>query len=508
MPAIRWGRPSAGSFTIALPDLAVTATSAPSSTAEGASLPVSWKVANVSATNPTGANWNDTVYISSTIPSLDAPPSADQRAAGSPLAPGASLHPRRVGDHSRQPRHRATTTRCSWPTRTTASPKADAGNDTNDVVADPITLTAADLQVSSVSGPAMGSSARRCLPELDRQERRQRPGHRALGGQRLHRDRRPGRNPELAGQLPVHRYPRVGASATRTQQVRFAGRPARNWFVSPPTRPHRARGHKLQQRHDRRRQLDHHRGRASAGPRRQHHAAAQRRVLRQHGAGVVRRQEPGPGAHVGAGLAGLGHPVAGSDAWPDLPGPAQRHRRRAATRPSTTSRWSSGVQQPQLPRRGRKLPADSERARCRSTPRAPGTSTSCPTAPARITRSPCRRSAGPTSWPLSAGFSVTLSPPPDLAVTGVQAPAQNFSGQPMQLSWTVANNGTGPTVASTWTDAVYMSPHAHPGLERNPARHVSLIRGLGQPAAATPQSRPSTCRWVSAGRSTSWSRRT
>src|SRR5207302_5294644 len=58
---------------------------------------------------------------------------------------------------------------------------------------------------------------------------------------------------------------------------------------------------------------------------------------------------------------------------------------------------------------------------------------------------------------LSAGFSVTLSPPPDLAVTAVHAPAQDFSGQPMQMSWTVANSGTGPTVAGTWTDAVYMS---------------------------------------------------
>ncbi len=59
---------------------------------------------------------------------------------------------------------------------------------------------------------------------------------------------------------------------------------------------------------------------------------------------------------------------------------------------------------------------------------------------------------------ISSGFSVTLTPPPDLAVTSVQAPAQNFSGQPMSLSWTVANIGTGPTVADSWTDAVYMSP--------------------------------------------------
>src|SRR4029077_16104772 len=35
----------------------------------------------------------------------------------------------------------------------------------------------------------------------------------------------------------------------------------------------------------------------------------------------------------------------------------------------------------------------------------------------------------------SGAFSVTLSPPPDLAVSGVQAPAQDFSGQAMKLDW-------------------------------------------------------------------------
>ncbi len=59
---------------------------------------------------------------------------------------------------------------------------------------------------------------------------------------------------------------------------------------------------------------------------------------------------------------------------------------------------------------------------------------------------------------MSAGFSVTLSPPPDLDVASVVAPAENFSGQPINLGWTVTNIGPGPTAASSWTDAVYMSP--------------------------------------------------
>ncbi len=61
---------------------------------------------------------------------------------------------------------------------------------------------------------------------------------------------------------------------------------------------------------------------------------------------------------------------------------------------------------------------------------------------------------------LSSGFQVTLAPLPALTVANVQAPAQGFSGQPITLSWTVANQGTGPTAATSWTDAVYMSSQA------------------------------------------------
>ncbi len=61
---------------------------------------------------------------------------------------------------------------------------------------------------------------------------------------------------------------------------------------------------------------------------------------------------------------------------------------------------------------------------------------------------------------ISGEFTVTLSPWPDLAVTGVIAPPVELSGQPMTLSWTVANQGMGPTIAGAWTDAVYMSSEA------------------------------------------------
>ena len=60
---------------------------------------------------------------------------------------------------------------------------------------------------------------------------------------------------------------------------------------------------------------------------------------------------------------------------------------------------------------------------------------------------------------MSSGFTVALSPYPVLAVSSVQAPSQNFSGQSATVSWTVANQGTAPTAATSWDDEVYISPN-------------------------------------------------
>jgi len=49
------------------------------------------------------------------------------------------------------------------------------------------------------------------------------------------------------------------------------------------------------------------------------------------------------------------------------------------------------------------------------------------------------------------------SAPADLAVTSFTAPAQAEAGKAIVVEWTVANEGTGPTRASTWTDALYLS---------------------------------------------------
>ncbi len=57
----------------------------------------------------------------------------------------------------------------------------------------------------------------------------------------------------------------------------------------------------------------------------------------------------------------------------------------------------------------------------------------------------------------SEPMRINLTPPPDLTVPVVQAPAQAFSGQPMLLSWTVQNAGLGRTLEGAWYDRVFVS---------------------------------------------------
>ncbi|HQU42080.1 MAG TPA: carboxypeptidase regulatory-like domain-containing protein, partial [Pirellulales bacterium] len=57
----------------------------------------------------------------------------------------------------------------------------------------------------------------------------------------------------------------------------------------------------------------------------------------------------------------------------------------------------------------------------------------------------------------SSGFTVSQSPTPDLLTTKVVAPSEAFSGQPMNVSWSVTNQGAGATNVSEWEDKVYMS---------------------------------------------------
>jgi subtilase family serine protease len=52
---------------------------------------------------------------------------------------------------------------------------------------------------------------------------------------------------------------------------------------------------------------------------------------------------------------------------------------------------------------------------------------------------------------------VSQTPPPDLVVTSLQAPAEAWSGQGLTLQWTVTNSGAGGTPTDRWTDSVVLS---------------------------------------------------
>jgi subtilase family serine protease len=59
---------------------------------------------------------------------------------------------------------------------------------------------------------------------------------------------------------------------------------------------------------------------------------------------------------------------------------------------------------------------------------------------------------------VSSVMVVNLTPPPDLVVSSVlTALSQVFAGQQINVTWTVANQGTGPTIVSNWTDQVFVS---------------------------------------------------
>ncbi len=70
----------------------------------------------------------------------------------------------------------------------------------------------------------------------------------------------------------------------------------------------------------------------------------------------------------------------------------------------------------------------------------------------------------------SASFPVHLSPYPDLQVATVTVPVQATAGQPVTISWTVTNAGTGATDVPAWNNTVYLS--TSPTL--NPSTAVNL----------------------------------
>jgi subtilase family serine protease len=56
----------------------------------------------------------------------------------------------------------------------------------------------------------------------------------------------------------------------------------------------------------------------------------------------------------------------------------------------------------------------------------------------------------------SQPMTLTLPPLPDLVVSNIVAPIEGLSGQQVEITWTVTNQGTA-TATGTWTDQVYLS---------------------------------------------------
>ncbi|MFZ4057265.1 MAG: CARDB domain-containing protein [Ferruginibacter sp.] len=68
-----------------------------------------------------------------------------------------------------------------------------------------------------------------------------------------------------------------------------------------------------------------------------------------------------------------------------------------------------------------------------------------------VSKNPCLSTSGPIQ-------TFRLIPLPDLEVTQILAPASAFSGQSININWTVKNNGPGNTQTNqNWIDAVYLS---------------------------------------------------
>ncbi|MDZ4804357.1 MAG: CARDB domain-containing protein [Candidatus Eisenbacteria bacterium] len=57
-------------------------------------------------------------------------------------------------------------------------------------------------------------------------------------------------------------------------------------------------------------------------------------------------------------------------------------------------------------------------------------------------------------------ISTTLTPPANLVVTAVAAPASINSGVPFNVSWSVLNSGLNPTWETWWSDRLYLSTNA------------------------------------------------
>ncbi|MBK9336177.1 MAG: right-handed parallel beta-helix repeat-containing protein [Lewinellaceae bacterium] len=81
-------------------------------------------------------------------------------------------------------------------------------------------------------------------------------------------------------------------------------------------------------------------------------------------------------------------------------------------------------------------------------------------------------------------ITINLTPPPDLQVIAVIAPTNAFSGQPININWTVKNQGSGDMLANNnFRDFVYLS--SSPTLNLNTATLLGTYQGTPLAAGAS-----------------------
>lgn len=68
--------------------------------------------------------------------------------------------------------------------------------------------------------------------------------------------------------------------------------------------------------------------------------------------------------------------------------------------------------------------------------------------------------AGASENQQSQEVDITLAPPPDLEVTGIDVSGFAVAGQRLEATWQVRNNGPGELQGAAWTDRLFLSPQA------------------------------------------------
>jgi hypothetical protein len=440
-----------GSFTVALPDLAVTTASAPATAAEGTSIAVTWTVANVSTANTATGTWTDAVYVSTrSVLDGSAVRLASVSPAGqSPLGPQASYP-----DSATVPLPGNIAAGNGYllfvANDNGGQSEADAGSDTNDVFAVAITLTAPDLRVTGVSGPAGGFTGTNVLVRWTDQNNGTAPASGTWVDNVYVATDAQGDNLALLGSFPVTTTLAVGASVQRSQPVTLPQTAGNYWFtVTTDATQSMPEGTNF--------------GNNTTVA----------------GAPVNVLAEPVPDLVV----SGITPPPNGVQSGNTVP--LSFVVTNQGTSPTTVPVWQDWVILSQDPTIGQSYDGTNDQVLLKQpvvqesdnpTYLAVGQSYQqnvnvvlpisaqgtwyvyvVPDGTGAHHPPSMREASRTDKLALSPPFTVNLSPPPDLTVPSVQAPAQDFSGKPMTLSWTVANNGTGPTAASAWTDAVYMS---------------------------------------------------